>query len=365
MSMLAKFDEEATRPWRKRSRELSLPQGNTFTRSLTAKIIANVQRRAPEEIAARMWPSYRLLPEILERATSTQAMTSVAGWAADLAQKKIDDTLAALFPYSAAAELFAAGTTLTMGREGQLAVPGFSATFTPARGFVAEGQPIPVPNMEVTSPDLMLPHKLATIVVLTREMIESSNAERLVGDAAARMLGRMLDDVLIDANPGAADRPAGLRNGVATTTASTVTDLYSAFVADFGALAQAVGAVASNNVLCYIGSPGRRVKMLLWFAQQTLTPPNPDVARIYATNSLTTDLLCVASAALVSAIGDVEVEAANAASIQLDDAPTVTDIGTVAHKGMWQTDSIAIKLRWPCTWIIRDKRAVSWTTPTW
>jgi hypothetical protein len=32
---------------------------------------------------------------------------------------------------------------------------------------------------------------------------------------------------------------------------------------------------------------------------------------------------------------------------------------------LFQTDSIALKMRWPVTWALRDPRGVAWTTPNW
>jgi hypothetical protein len=32
---------------------------------------------------------------------------------------------------------------------------------------------------------------------------------------------------------------------------------------------------------------------------------------------------------------------------------------------MWQTNSIAVKVRWPVSWALRDPRAVAWMTPAW
>jgi hypothetical protein len=336
-------------------RASDLPAGNTFTRMLAARVLASAERRTANEIAARMWPNDRVTAEIIERAASAPALTAVAGWAAELAQRKIVDTLKALHPYSAAAALFAQGTSLAFDGAGSISVPGFVTT-TITKGFVADGQPIPVQQPALVIPADLKPTKLAGIAVLSHEMLASSNAETLIADVVLRMLGNMLDAALVDNNAAAADRPAGLRNGVSTQTASTAADTWGAFTADVRTLANAVGPVSSNAPIAFVGSPGRAIAVNVMLSGQTLP--------VFGTGALTNEFLCVATAALVSVLGDVEVESGTAASLHMDTVP-IADIGSAGrHMSMWQTDSVAIKTRWPVAWIVRDPRGVSWMTPT-
>jgi hypothetical protein len=336
-------------------RALDLSPGNSFKRMLAANVLASVQRRTASDIAARMWPNDRITAELIERATSAPALVGTAGWAAELAQRKIVDTLTALHPYSAAAALFAQGTTLAFDRAGSISVPGFVTTAI-TRGFVADGQPIPVQQPALVIPDLLKPYKLAGIAVLTHEMLVSSNAEALIADVVLRMLGNMLDAALVDTNAAAADRPAGLRSGVSTQTASAVTDTWGAFTADVRALVNAIGPVGSNGPVAFLASSGRAIAAKVLLSGQTIP--------VFATSALANEFICVACAALVSAVGDVAVESATAATLHMDTVPTA-DIGSASrHASMFQTDAIAIKTRWPVAWIMRDPRGVSWTTPT-
>jgi hypothetical protein len=32
---------------------------------------------------------------------------------------------------------------------------------------------------------------------------------------------------------------------------------------------------------------------------------------------------------------------------------------------MWQTATVALKMRWPVTWALRDPRGLAWLTPNW
>lgn len=332
-------------------------QGNVFRRLLTARAVASARGRSAEQEAARLWPNDLMTMEVVERAATTPAMTSVTGWAAELVQRYVADALEVLSAASAGAELLRLGLVVAFDRPGVVMVPGF-VTDANAAGFVAEGDPIPVHQFGLT-PAQLDAHKIASISVLTREMIESSNAEALVGDALVRSAGLALDAVLFDTNPATAARPAGLRNGIATLPASNNADLTGAFYEDLAALLGAVSAVGGNGPFVLIASPARATLLYLRFIKE---PANLVVLGSTAAGNL---MIVVAPTALAAALGtDPLIETANAGTLHMDTAPVA--VGTAgAHRSMFQTDSIAVKLRWPLSWALRDPRGVAWTTPTW
>jgi hypothetical protein len=334
-------------------RELPLRPGNTFVRLLAAKTIASVTKEPPAAVVERMWPSDR----IVARAASTPAMTTVAGWAAELAQTILHDALEALGPASTGAEVLKRGLVLNFDGAGIISAPGFVAEFGNA-GWVAEGAPIPVRQLAAT-PSTLAPHKLAAIAVLTREMIESSNAEALIGDALMRAAGRMLDEVLFDANPGDAARPRGLRYNIAAITASNNADLMEAFNEDIVALINSLAPVAGNGPQIVVASPGRAAAMHLHFLQDV-----PSMT-MFGSSAVVNDVLAIAPAALVAALSpDPEIETSKAATLVMDTAPGPA--GTMGpERSLFQTDSIAIAMRWPVTWALRDPRGFAWLTPTW
>ncbi|HEY1418066.1 MAG TPA: hypothetical protein VGF41_09170, partial [Myxococcaceae bacterium] len=154
--------------------------GNKFLRLIAARVKAQRSGMTVERVVAECWPNDGVL-DLAVRAATNPAMTSVAGWAAELMQKFVYDGLDALSPMSAGAKALLAGSVLTFTGRGQVSAPGF----TPAAGnagFVAEGTPIPVKQL-VATPATLLPYKLAAIAALTQEMIDNSNAERMIGDA--------------------------------------------------------------------------------------------------------------------------------------------------------------------------------------
>jgi hypothetical protein len=340
---------------------LPLPPGNSFRRLLTARAIASLERCSASEVVARMWPSDRVLAEIVERAASAPAMTSVVGWAAELAQKRVVDTLEALGPVSAAADVMKGCLTLDWDGAGVISAPGFIANAANS-GFVAEGQPIPVRQLNAAAV-LLTPSKLATIAVLTREMIESSNAEQLIGDALVLSSGLALDLVFFGSGAATAAQPAGIRNGIAASTPSASTDAFGAVFEDTATLFNAVSTVGGRGPFILIANAGRSVSFGMRvgrFSDIVETPIIP-----FASSAVGGDLIAIAPPALVAAIGtDPDVETASAATLVMDTAP-VTPNTTQATKGMFQTDSIAVKVRWPVSWALRNPAGVAWLTPIW
>lgn len=341
-------------------REPLLSPSNCFVRLLTAKVIASITRRSMEQVAAEWWPSDRLVGELIERAASAPAMTSVVGWAAELAQRVVVDSLAGLGPVSAGAQLLQLGTVLNFDGSARLTVPAFVVDATDA-AWVAEGDPIPV-QQNVFGAVALDPHKLGSIAVLTREMIESSNAEQLVGEALTRAAGLALDLALFDVNAGTAARPSGLRNGIATLTASTNGTLYEAALEDISALFGAVTAVGGVGPYAIIVSPGRAATLSMRFVEEV---PN---LFVLGTPAVGTAMIVVAAQALVTAISpSPDVEISKAATVVMNDVGTPVNAGTpgAPARSLWQSDSIAVKIRWPVTWALRDPRAVAWMTPVY
>jgi hypothetical protein len=336
---------------------LPLPGGNLFTRALTARAIASYRRCAVADVIEELWPS-----DVVLRAASAPAMTSVAGWAQELAQKRVDDTLAAMGAASAAANVMGRCLVLDWNGAGSISAPGFVASAANS-GFVQEGSPIPVRQLAATAA-LLSPAKLGTIAVLTREMLQSSNAERLIGDALIYSSGLALDAVFFGSAAATAAQPAGIRNGIAALTASVSTDAFAAFFEDMSTLLNAVGAVGGNGPFFLISSIGRLASASGRYG--SLKAEGTDATIIpLASPAVGNDIIAIAPKALVAALSaDPVVETVNAGTLVMDTAPVTPDT-TQATKSVWQTDSLALKLRWPVTWALRNSAAVAWLTPVW
>ena len=79
----------------------------------------------------------------------------------------------------AGADLLRRGLMLSFGRNASISLPALIADAEHA-SFVAEGAPIPVRSLDIDTPVVMAPHKLASIWAMTREVVDGSNAEALV-----------------------------------------------------------------------------------------------------------------------------------------------------------------------------------------
>src|SRR5262245_66359238 len=72
-------------------------------------------------------------------------------------------------------------------------VPGIAI---PNADFVGEGQPIPVQTAPTSAGPTLTPFKIAVMASLTRELIDSSNAEDMVRQVLVEGTGPAIDKVL-------------------------------------------------------------------------------------------------------------------------------------------------------------------------
>jgi hypothetical protein len=342
---------------------LQLPPGNLFTRLLTAKTLATLKRCKMLDVAQVMWPNDKTLQAvILLRAASAPAMTSVAGWAAEIAEKVVADAVTVLSAATSAVEVMQGGLVVGWDRHGAIMVPSLAAS-AGSGGFVAEGSPIPVRQF-VTSATQINPYKAASISVLSREMMESSNAEVLISDALVKSAAMAIDVAFFGSAAATAAQPAGIRNGISTSTASVSTDPFGAFFEDMATLLNSVGPVGGRGPFFIISSIGRLASASGRYG--SLKAGGTDAMIIpLASPAVGADIVVIAPQALAAAISvDPEIETVNAAALIMDTAPG--PIGTMApERSVWQTDSIAVKVRWPVSWVLRDPRGVAWLTPAW
>jgi hypothetical protein len=353
----------APEPFRRTGKDLvpfplKLEEGNSFKRLMTASVLAKIKKTTPLAEAARLWPS----DDFVQRAASAPAMTGTAGWASDLAHKVIKDALEGMGPAAAGAQLLLKSLVLAWDGNAQISAPGFVAGAGNA-GFVQEGSPIPVRQLTSTAA-LLQPFKLAALGVLSRTMIDSSNAEQLVGDVLMRSASAALDVGLFSMSAATASTPAGIRYNVAALTASAVVDTFGAIPEDISNLVNAVTPVGGGGPFVLIGSPGRIAGMVTRFAMVE------GAANIYFASSpaVGNDLLCVAPNAIVCALSPVpDVGASVVGELHMSDTPQAITNGGVATpaRSLFQTDSIGLKMRWPVSWAVRDSRAVAWVTPAW
>jgi hypothetical protein len=271
--------------------------------------------------------------------------------------------LAALAPASAAASLFVTGLRLSFDGSGEISVPTIIADPSYA-SFTADAAPTPVAQPFVEPLVTLAPSKLDVIVVLTNEMVRSSNVEALMRDALIRSTALALDQAFFDSSPASSARPAGMRSGVAALTASPAPDALAALLNDVETLNGAVISVAPVHPIFVMSI--RRV-----LTAQLLSPHGLAPLQLFGTYALagTKDVIALTPDAIVSVAGTVpEVSVVREASVHVA-APAsevVGSPGTVAApiRSLYQSDCTAIRVRVPVTWGLRTPQGVAWLSAT-
>jgi HK97 family phage prohead protease/HK97 family phage major capsid protein len=355
-------------------------------RAATVTYVAKASGRPHDETRQRVYgddDGTKAICEIVTRAASAPALTTVTGWAAELAQQTYADLMPLLMPKAILTRLAPKGLTLSFGASAKIVIPTRSRTPSLAGSFVGEGLPIPVRQGAFTSQSLT-PKKMAVISTWTREMGDHSipAIEGLIREAIQMDTSVAIDSVLIDANPATVVRPAGLLNGVSVTTATTGGGI-AALVGDITGLINAISTATFGNV-----------RNLVWLANQTdllrasmLTAANTGIfpfrdeirngtlATIPIIDSATIPartLILVDAADFVVVGGEApRMEMSDQATLHMEDTTPlelVASPSTVAapQRSLFQTDSLALRMVMPLNWLQRRTGTIAWTqTVTW
>jgi hypothetical protein len=321
--------------------------------------------------------------EIVLRAASAPAMTTVTGWAAELVQQIYTDFMDLLYPKAILRRLAAKGLTLNFGAAGRIIIPTRSRTPTIAGSFVGEGMAIPVRQGAFTSQTLT-PKKVAVISVWTREMNDHSipAIEGLLREAVQVDTSVAIDTVLIDANPATVIRPPGLLNGIAGLTPTAGGGL-PALIGDIKLVIQALVASTLGNLRdpVWLLNPGDILSASLASAPNTGIFPFRDEIKGGTLNNIPfIDSVTVAPHTMILVdAADFVVVGGEAPRLELSDQATLhmedtnpTDLvgpgspGAVAapQRSLFQTDSIALRMVMPLNWVQRRAGTIAWTQAT-
>ncbi len=328
----------------------------SFSRACVASAMTLGRDLTASEYTAQNWPDDRTSRLILRSPTIPHSTTDAAALTAVSTA-----ILQLLVPQSAAADLFGRGIALQFGRAAHITVPRVSL---PTGGFVGESQPIPI-RVATTAPGPTLcPNKFANAVTLSREMWEHSAAEHVFVAALRESTGPTLDRLAFDGNPGQFDlRPPGLLHNIAPLV-PTAGGGDTAMRADLRTLASAVSPLSGNGGIVFICSEGLNVAIG--------HIPRFDYPVLRSSTLSPDTIIAVAVNAVVSSIAGAPqiVDVSDQALLHEDDAPS--DISTTGSpsviaaptRSLWQSDSVAIRLRWPISWGLRSSSGLAWMTGT-
>ncbi len=356
-------------------------------RAATIKVLAHIHKESPEVIRQRTYgddAATKLIFDHVTKAATAPATTTTSGWAAQLVQTVNADFMDSLIPASVYPELSARGLRLTFGRNGAISIPTRSATPTIAGSFVAEGAPIPVRQGAFSSQSLT-PKKMAVISTFTREIAQHSvpAIEGLIRNAIQEDTSVAVDSVLLDAVAASAIRPAGLRNGVTATTATSGGGI-TALTTDAKNLVTALIGATNGNVRApvWIMNPAQALSIALtgnaggdFVFADAMNGGNFLGYPVIQSPTVTAGMLILVDAAdFVSVTGDEPLfDISDQATLHMEDtAPlaigTAGSPNTVAApvRSLFQTDSIGIRMILPMNWTLRRTGVLAWTqNVTW
>jgi hypothetical protein len=337
-------------------------RGDALIRACTASLLSTASglHEVAHKIAAREWGK-ESDPAILLRAAVSPASTS--NTATDMfVQAAVSDFLSTMGAVSAAPVLQQRGLQLSLGEFGAINVPSYTVA-AGSSAFVGEGSPIPARQLVLDGISLT-PKKFASIISFTHETLTGSmpNIVSVVGTVLTESVGLDYDTAFFDTSGATATRPAGLRAGITVTAHEATLTSIDAMVADLATLAAAVAPVAGNGAIVFVAAPRQAA------AIKIRAPQFPH--EVLSSSSLTAGtVICVATAALVSAINPTPViESSIAATIHENTTPLPLVDGSAAAgtRSLWQTDSLALRLVLEVSWGLRSASGLAWTSSvTW
>jgi hypothetical protein len=339
----------------------------SFVHAAVASLIAanskGIQDR--DDIAARLWPADRDIPTVL-KAASAPADTVTPGWAGALAPVgAIVDLLNMLAPSSAGVALLRACLSFNwpVGVNG-LSVPALDANAAYAQ-WIAQAAPFPVIDL-ASSRVTVNPKKIGCIVTYSRETFSYSTPqiEQLVRLAISESLSLALDARLFSSTAADATSPPGLFVGISALTPSNNSIPSEALASDVAELVAAVSAVSGNSPIILVASPRQAAALRVrTTAVEFPTFSSPALAD--------KSVAAIASNALFSVGDDApRFDASIETLLHMADAPA--QIGTPGSpnvvaaptRSLYQTDVVALKMRFSINWALRNSAGVAWISGT-
>jgi Phage capsid family len=340
------MEQSAVKPFRREGMQ-RIDIMRSFTRAVIARAAAALDNVHAGDYAAATWPEDDDVRMVLRASVTPTLMAN-----APALTPIVIAILEAIKPLTAGGALFNAGMTLTSLGRGNINVPGFATS--PAE-FVVEGAPIPVKQFVAGGPTLS-PYKLASIIVASNELIESSDAETIIRTTLAENVALGLDAALFSNAAASAGRPAGLLNGVTALTPTAASGKTDAMIDDVAALVAAIAPTGGGGFFI-VAAPPQAVALQFRAGREL-----PNVAPSAALPAKT--VIAIASQAFVSVLEPPRIESSIEAIVHMEDASpaAIANGGGIASpvRSLFQTNSVGLRVIAPCSWALRAPNAVAW-----
>jgi len=396
--------------------------GDVLFKHATIMLLAHVQKKHPEQVLEEL---YRDQPYVkatwdyvkalhsgqIQKAAVAPALSTVAGWAAELVQNDVRGFIENLQYVSIAAALASQSVSVSFDGFQSITIPRRNRVANTATepAWVGEGGVIPLTRFTLSSATLNR-YKLAAITTMTREIADRSSPsiQAIVQDALREAYAVVLDAALLSSAAAVTNvRPAGLQVG-AGTGAGTAGGGEDAVRADVLAM---MSGLASNGlgvrpVLIINNLDALSVSMMTSalsepiFATELSNGRLLGIPVIVSANMPQHLAMMVDSAYFASAFDPPQFEVSDVATVVEADAgagaPTQAGtagghpgaIGTAGQvpldsgipvsggagaastgytaRSMWQTYSLGIRMIAPTSWTILQTGTVQTrTTTTW
>lgn len=347
--------------------------GDMVIRAAVVSVLSQTLQRDPIAVLEERYGDHEATQTFV-RAAVDPAKTTVQGWASELIETETVAFLETLRDLTFYPRLAALGSNLQFGQgRGAIKIPSRASTPSISGSFVAEGEPIPVRRLGLTSITLN-PHKMGVISYFTKEMAKYSNPqiENLLRQEIRGDTADTIDTLLTDATAGSSTRPAGLLYNVAGLTASTAGG-PTAILEDIETLAAPFDAAkAGRNLVLLMNKREMRRLVLMPRANGTLgmteVLEKAGITPIGSTNVPAGRLILIDAADFATAAGDqpefdvseaAVIHAENTAPAQIGTAGTPNTVAAPVVS-MFQTASIALRMLLDVTWAMRRTGLVQW-----
>lgn len=348
--------------------------GDLIVRAGVCSLLGFMTQRDPIQVLEERYRDHEATNTYV-RAAVDPAKTTVSGWASELIVTDTIDFLETLTDLSFYPRIAALGFNLQFGPgRGAIKVPARSSSPSISGSFVAEGSPIPVRRIGLTSATLN-PNKMGVISYFTREMAKYSTPqiEGLLRQYIREDTADTIDTLLTDATVGSSTRPAGLLYGVSALAASTAGG-WRAMLEDIDTLAGPFDTAKAGRSLVLLMNKREARKLAL--------VPGPDdqigsmrkvlteagITPIGSTNIPAGRLILIDAADFATAADDqpefdvseqavIHAEDTSPAQISTAGSPNVVAAPVVS---MFQTASIALRMLMDITWAMRRTGMVQW-----
>jgi hypothetical protein len=295
--------------------------------------------------------------DILEKAATAPAQTTVTGWAAELSIAVVPSFIMSIQRRSAWAGILTRCPQVSLLGHGVANVPVAGAA--PPAMVVGEGSAIPV-RKGAFSPLTLATFKLAAISTFTQELAMSSNIE----GALSAILSQSISDGL-DAVAFGASGTGSIVSGATTIAPSTATPIENAMRKDFQALLAALTGPSPD--VTFVMSPPRALLASSWLMPGAFPYAIAASTAVNATSVIAVDPQGVAAALAA----EPKIVLSESAAIHEDDAPGALsatgspNVVSAPMRGLFQSDTIGMRTILHTGWIARSGAVSVVTSVTW